>query len=127
MIRYRSARTAPGVNPPAWIESDDASLPTREDDGGRCAFRATDGDAMFVGSCDTEDTGSPHSGQKRAALGTSDEQAGQGVTGTRFYAPPAGAFSSSSATPPNSGSPASAVRDAHHASATTRRTAIAPA
>jgi len=96
MIRYRSARTAPGVNPPASIESDDASRPTREDDGGRCAFRATDGDAMFVGSCDTDDTDSPHEGQKRAEVGTSEEQAGQGVTGRGFYASIPGAPGTSS-------------------------------
>lgn len=87
MIRYRSARTAPGVNPPTWIESDDASLPTREEDGGRCAFRAIEGDATFVGSCDTDDTDSPQEGQKRAESGISEEQAGQGVTGRGFYAP----------------------------------------
>ena len=62
-MRYRSARTAPGVNPPTWIESDDASRPTRDEDGGRCAFRAIDGDATFVGSCDTDDRDSPHEGQ----------------------------------------------------------------
>ena len=68
MIRYRSASTAPGVKPP-WIESDDASRPTRDDDGGRCAFRAIDGDATFVGNCDADDTDSPHSAQKRAVAG----------------------------------------------------------
>src|SRR6476469_9999105 len=87
MIRYRSARTAPGVNPPAGIESDDACRPTRDDEGGRCALCAIDGDATFVGSCDTDDTASPHEGQKRPESGISDEQAGQGVTETRFYAP----------------------------------------
>ena len=83
MIRYRSASTAPGVKPPAWIESDDASLPTREDDGGRCAFRAIDGDATFVGNWDTDDTDSPHEAQKRAATGTSAEQEGQRVSGSK--------------------------------------------
>ena len=84
MIRYRSPRTAPGVNPPAWIESDDASLPTREEDGGRCAFRAIDGVATFVGNCEADDAASPQEGQKRAESGTSEEQAGQGVTGRGF-------------------------------------------
>ena len=79
MIRYRSASTAPGVKPPAWIESDDASRPTLEEDGGRRAFCAIDGDATFVGSCDTDDTASPHDEQKRAAAGTSAEQEGQRV------------------------------------------------
>src|SRR5215831_14095827 len=79
MIRYRSARTAPGVNPPAWIESDDASFPTRDEDGGRCAFCATDGDATFVGSCDTDDTASPHDEQNRAASETPDPHVGQAI------------------------------------------------
>jgi len=73
------------VKPPIWIESEDASFPTREEDGGRCAFRAIDGDATFVGNCDTDDSDSPQSGQNRAESGTFEEQAGQGVTGRRFY------------------------------------------
>ena len=50
MIRYRSARIVPGVNPLAWIESDDARRPTLEEVTGRRAASATDGEAMFVGS-----------------------------------------------------------------------------
>ncbi len=48
--------------------------------------RATDGVAMFVGICDADDTASPHEGQKRAESGTSEEQAGHGITGREFYA-----------------------------------------
>jgi len=55
------------VNPPVWIESDEARRPTRDDAaGGRAAAAAADGEAMLVGSCETEESGSPHSGQKRA-------------------------------------------------------------
>jgi hypothetical protein len=75
------------VKPPESIESDEASRPTRDGVGGRRASAAIDGDATFVGNCDTDDTDSPHEGQKRAELGTSEEQAGQGVTGRGFYAP----------------------------------------
>jgi hypothetical protein len=86
MIRYRSARTAPGVNPPAWIESDDASRPTLEEDGGRRAARATDGDARPVGSWETEEIASPHSGQKRTDSEMPDPHFGHAVKMRGFYA-----------------------------------------
>jgi hypothetical protein len=80
MIRYRSASIAPGVNPPAWTESEDASLPTLEDDGlRRRAASSTEGEARFVGSWETEDTPSPQEGQKRAPSGTAAAQLGHGV------------------------------------------------
>jgi hypothetical protein len=80
MIRYRSARTTPGVNPPVGIESDDTRRPTLEEAVyGRRAAASTEGDARFVGSRDTEESGSPHSGQKRAASDAVDPHFGQGV------------------------------------------------
>jgi hypothetical protein len=80
MIRYRSASIAPGVNPPACTESEDASLPTLEDGGlRRCAASATEGEARFVGSWETEDTASPQEGQKRAPSETAAAQLGHGV------------------------------------------------
>src|SRR5262249_12085504 len=85
MIRKRSARIAPGVKPPASIESEEASRPTFEELPGRCAFCATEGDAMFVGSCETDDTASPHAGQKCAPAGTSPAHAGQRVTVNESY------------------------------------------
>ena len=78
----------PGVNPPASMESDVASRPTLEDDGGRrAAAAATEGLARFVGIRDTEDSASPHSGQKRADSGTPKPQPGHGVKVSGFYAP----------------------------------------
>jgi hypothetical protein len=85
MIRYRSASTAPGVKPPDWIESEEASLPTRDDVGGRCALCAMDGDATFVGSWDTDDTASPHDAQNRAASETPDPHLGQAIKMRGFY------------------------------------------
>ena len=76
---------SPGVNPPAWIESDDASLPTRDEDGGRCALCAIDGDATFVGSRDGEETASPQDEQKRSESETADPHPGQAVKVRRFY------------------------------------------
>jgi hypothetical protein len=73
------------VKAPASIEPEEASRPTRDEDGGRCAFRATDGDAMFVGSCDTDETGSPHAEQKRAASEMPDPHFGQTVKMLEFY------------------------------------------
>jgi hypothetical protein len=72
---------APGVNPPAWIESEDARRPTRDEDGARRAASATEGDAMLVGICEADvwDTASPQAGQKRADPGTSAEQDGQRI------------------------------------------------
>src|ERR1700681_4629586 len=81
MTRYRSIRTSPGVKPPASIESEEARRPTFEDEGERCAARATDGEAMFVGSCETDETASPQAGQKWAGPGTSAPHLGQRVTG----------------------------------------------
>lgn len=79
-MRYRSASIAPGVKPPAWIESEDASFPTLEDVGlRRCAASATEGEARFVDSWETEDTPSPQEGQKRAPSGTAAAQLGHGV------------------------------------------------
>ncbi len=87
MIRYRSASIAPGVNPPAWIESEDANLPTFEDDGfRRRAASATEGEARPVGSWETEDTACPQEGQKRAPSGTAAAQLGHGVK-TAILAP----------------------------------------
>ena len=67
------------MKPPASIESDDASRPTFDDEGGRRAASATEGEARFVGICDTDDTASPQAGQKRADPGTSAEQDGQRI------------------------------------------------
>jgi hypothetical protein len=77
----------PGVKPPASIESDEASRPTFEEECGRLAASATEGEARFVGSCETDDTASPQEGQKRAEPGTSEEQVGQRITASRFYGP----------------------------------------
>ena len=78
MIRNRSARTAPGVNPPDAIESEETSRPTGAEDGLRLrAASATDGDARFVGIWDTEEIPSPQDGQNRAEAGTSAEHFGQ--------------------------------------------------
>src|SRR5689334_388709 len=77
MIRYRSASTVPGVKPPRSMESEEARRPTRDGVGARRAAAATDGDAMFVGSSDTDETASPHDGQNRDASGSSEAQKGQ--------------------------------------------------
>ena len=68
------------MKPPVSIESEDASRPTLDDDAGRLAASATDGDARFVGIWDTDDTAPPQAGQKRADPGTSAEQEGQRIT-----------------------------------------------
>ncbi len=72
MIRYRSASTTPGVNPTISMTSAEASLPTFEEEPGfgRRAAAATDGEAMFVGSWETDETASPQAGQKCADSGT---------------------------------------------------------
>ena len=68
------------MKPPASIESDDAEpADFRRRGARRRAASATDGDARFVGSCDTDDTGSPQAGQKRADPGTSAKQDGQRI------------------------------------------------
>src|SRR5215472_16365030 len=91
MMRYRSARIAPGVKPPASIESLDASRPTTEEEEGprprRTAASATEGVARFVGICDAEEDGTalPHEGQKRESSGTSAEQDRQRITWGECY------------------------------------------
>jgi hypothetical protein len=88
-MRYRSARTTPGVNPPAGTESDEARRPTGIDDGlRRRAAASTDGDARFVGSCETDETGSPHAEQNRAGPETPEPQFGQAINGVGSYRPP---------------------------------------
>ncbi len=77
MIRYRSTMTAPGVKPPASIESEEASRPTGEEEGGRRAAAATEGVANPVGIWDREERGSPHEEQKRPESETSAEQCEQ--------------------------------------------------
>ena len=73
------------MKPPAAIESEEASRPTRDDDTGRrAACCATEGDAKFVGSCEIDEIAPPHSGQKRADSEISAEQDGQGIKLGRF-------------------------------------------
>ena len=72
------------MKPPASIESELASRPTFEEETGRRAACATDGEARFVGSCDTDEIAPPHSGQKRADSEISAEQDGQGIKLGRF-------------------------------------------
>ena len=86
MIRYRSARTEPGVNPPASIESEEASRPTGDEEGlrRRAAF-ATEGLARFVAICEAEEIASPQEGQKREPSGISAEQLGQRITLRESY------------------------------------------
>ena len=86
MIRYRSARTEPGVNPPASIESEEASRPTGDEEGlRRRAASATEGLARFVAICETEEIASPQEGQKREPSGISAEQLGQRITLRESY------------------------------------------
>ena len=66
------------------MESDEARRPMC-DDGDRRAAAATEGDARFVGICETDDTASPQEGQKRKESGISEEQDGQRITGLEFY------------------------------------------
>src|SRR5215472_1473147 len=86
MMRYRSARIAPGVKPPTSIESEEASRPTTEEEEGprprRTAASATDGVARFVGICESEEeeTALPHDWQKRDSSGISAEQVRQRIT-----------------------------------------------
>src|SRR5262245_12296022 len=88
MIRYRSARTTPGVKPPTSMTSADASRPTFEEEPGfgRRAAAATDGEAMFVGSWETDETASPQAEQKRADSGTPAPHLGHGTKAFGFYA-----------------------------------------
>ena len=72
------------MKPPAGIESDEARRPTFEGVGSRRAASATEGEARLVGSCETDDTASPHEGQKREEPGISEAQDGQRITGPRF-------------------------------------------
>jgi predicted phage terminase large subunit-like protein len=86
MIRYRSAKTEPGVNPPASIESDEASRPTGDEDGlRRRAASATEGLATLVAICETDEIASPQEGQKRKPSGNSAEQLGQRITLPESY------------------------------------------
>src|SRR5215472_2252567 len=120
MIRYRSASIAPGVNPPASIESDDANRPTLDEDGGRCAFCAIDGDATFVGNCDTDDTASPHDEQNRAASETPDPQLGQAIKMRGSYRRAGGSAVTSargSASDPAARSPSAALPESGSTSA----------
>ena len=76
------------------MESDDASRPIFDEDGGRCAFCATEGVAMLVGSCEADegDTASPHAEQKRAASEMPDPHFGQAITVMRSLAAYVGQF-----------------------------------
>ena len=70
MIRYRSASTEPGVNPPCSIASGEARRPKGAEEGlRRFAFSSTEGVARPVGSCDMEEIACPQDGQKRASSG----------------------------------------------------------
>jgi hypothetical protein len=75
MIRYRSARTVPGENPPPGDESEEIR-PTGVDAAAAFprAASISDGVARPVGICETELTGDPQEEQKRASSGTSEEQ-----------------------------------------------------
>ena len=72
------------MKPPASIESEDASRPTFDEETGRRAARATEGEARFVGSCEIDEIAPPHSGQKRAESETSAEHVGQRIKLGRF-------------------------------------------
>lgn len=86
MIRYRSARIDPGVNPPASIESEEASRPTGDELGlRRRAASATEGLARFVAICETEEIASPQDGQKPEPSGASAEQRRQRITLRESY------------------------------------------
>ena len=105
------------MKPPASIESDEASRPTFEEDGPRRrAASATEADAMFVGSCETDDTDSPHFGQKLASTGVSAEHEGHRGDAV-FTVCCLGAYASSSRLPANAAFPPSETRNAQIASA----------
>ena len=68
------------MKPPESIESVGARRPTFEEDGvRRRAASATEGDARFVGICETEEIPSPQDGQNRAGTGTSAAHLGQRI------------------------------------------------
>ena len=74
------------MNPPASIESEEASRPTGDEDGlRRRAASATEGLARFVAICETEEIASPQEGQKREPPGISAEQLGQRITLRESY------------------------------------------
>jgi hypothetical protein len=75
MMRYRSAKTVPGVKASARTDSGAAIRPTTED-GVRGSGRAGVG-ARPVGICEIELIGEPQEGQKRPASEISAEQPGQ--------------------------------------------------
>ena len=71
----------PGAKPPASIVSDEASRPTGAEAGERLSAAATaEGDAMPVGSWETEDMACPHDGQYRLPSGTGAWHCGQTIT-----------------------------------------------
>ena len=86
MIRYRPARTEPGVNPPAPVESEETSRPTGDEEGlRRRAASATEGLARSVAIFETEEIASPQEGQKREPSGISAEQPEQRITLCKSY------------------------------------------
>ena len=84
-MRYLSDRIVPGAKPPVSIVSDEARRPIGAEDGTRRrAAASTDGEARFVGNCDTDESAAPQSEQKRADPATSDPQVGQRVNVSGF-------------------------------------------
>ncbi len=84
MIRYRSASTVPGVNPPDSIESEERSRRTGAEEGLlRCAASIAEGVARPVGICESEETACPHEEQKRTESASSAEQEEQRTKGER--------------------------------------------
>jgi len=67
------------VKPPASIESEEARRPTFDEDAGRRAAAATDGEARFVGNWETDEIASPQAEQKRAGSGTPAPHFGHGT------------------------------------------------
>ena len=77
MIRYRSARTAPGAKPPAGIESDEARRPIGAE---ATAVGIAEGSlAATVGICDSDAVDWPQDGQNRALAGIWVEHEGQSI------------------------------------------------
>jgi len=68
MIRYRSERIAPGVNPPTGTESEEIRRPTRGETAGAASPR--------VGICDGEMMACPQTEQKLLVAGISTEHDG---------------------------------------------------
>src|SRR5512139_99917 len=82
MMRYRSASTIPGVNPPTGIESEEIRRPTGEATMGvPVAATGIGGDSTVpVGIWESEPIGVPHFRQKLLSSGTSLEHDGQFIS-----------------------------------------------